>query len=511
MKFSIAFVSLSIFGVQAIPTSDNSAQNCPQEIGIKIKGDLINYYWIDDAANIDACITLCQENKNCKGYSFNTKSNGRVCDLFSSIDEKVKATPYISGNRCYTGSNGGDDHNSVDYPEYAVCTVTESQTCDYDYLKQNLPVGKKSWIVFPGGNTKCVDGSPFGFQVFPGKTDKLMLWFQGGGACYDYQTCVKSPTALLNFAPNSGGLFNYNLDRNPLSSGGWASVVNNYCSGDMFIGDSTRELSNGTHTQTVYFNGFNNTMSVLDWIKTQPEFPPEQEIVSGGCSAGSLGVQVWADFIVKNNGVDKLTPDSYIGYLPPAAGATMQQWNACSSAKKVNLAPEFVELCEAGGLHEMPPIFRSFLNNNPGIPVAYTGSAHDMVQRGYYALLDSPDYTRKEFVLGFVKVSATFSDYSWNALESYGEIDDNFSKYIVDTTQHCFLNKDSIVTSDDVNSPYTNLTMWEYIADFINNDVYDASPDYPRNFPPRLAVDINPANFIEYVEKLNNKGGGKTN
>ena len=80
---------------------------------------------------------------------------------------------------------------------------------------------------------------------------------------------------------------------------------------------STPELTSpdGLDTVTVFHNGYNNTMYVLTWIKTQPEFPVEQEIASGGCSAGSIAVQAWANVLVSQYGVDKLIPDSYIGYM----------------------------------------------------------------------------------------------------------------------------------------------------------------------------------------------------
>ncbi|KNC75460.1 hypothetical protein SARC_12015 [Sphaeroforma arctica JP610] len=403
-------------------------------------------------------------------------------------------------------SEAGDEStgpSAENLADYEICENTGDQDCNYAYLKENLPEGKKSWIVAPDSNTVCLDGSPFGFLVFPGTTDRVMLWFQGGGACYDYETCVAAPTALTRFSPNSEGYFNYDLEGNPLASGGWTSIVNNCCSGDMFIGDATRELTNGTHTETVHFAGYNNTLAVLNWMQAQSEFPVDQEIASGGCSAGSLGVQVWADYLVRNYGVDKLQPDSYIGMLPREAGDTMLQWNACGPAKAQYLEQDIVDLCEAGGLHEMPPVFNDFLAKNPEFPVAYTGSAHDIVQRGYYALLTSQIYTCgvMEYLPGFAEVSLTFSDYLWTALTGYNEADVNYSYYIVDTTQHSFVVKDDIVSNEAVNSPYSDLTMWEYVGKFLNEDEYQNSPSYPAELPPTLALDIDPTKFYDYIKQ----------
>jgi hypothetical protein len=40
----------------------------------------------------------------------------------------------------------------------------------------------------PGG--VCSDGSPYRFYVSPGDPKKVVLDFQGGGACWDAATCA---------------------------------------------------------------------------------------------------------------------------------------------------------------------------------------------------------------------------------------------------------------------------------------------------------------------------------
>jgi hypothetical protein len=42
-------------------------------------------------------------------------------------------------------------------------------------------------LILPGGRTRCIfdDSGPFAFQVFAGKADKILFYFQGGGACWD--------------------------------------------------------------------------------------------------------------------------------------------------------------------------------------------------------------------------------------------------------------------------------------------------------------------------------------
>ena len=55
-------------------------------------------------------------------------------------------------------------------------------------------------VIEPGGDTVCSDGTPYKFFVRPGAADKLMVYFQGGGACWTGGTCDPDlkPTYYIN-------------------------------------------------------------------------------------------------------------------------------------------------------------------------------------------------------------------------------------------------------------------------------------------------------------------------
>src|SRR5689334_19223009 len=42
----------------------------------------------------------------------------------------------------------------------------------------------------PGGETRCAHDTPFAYWVRPGMVNKLLVFFQGGGACFDANTCA---------------------------------------------------------------------------------------------------------------------------------------------------------------------------------------------------------------------------------------------------------------------------------------------------------------------------------
>jgi hypothetical protein len=42
-------------------------------------------------------------------------------------------------------------------------------------------------LILPGGSTRCIysTSTPYAFQVIPGAIDKVVVYYQGGGACWD--------------------------------------------------------------------------------------------------------------------------------------------------------------------------------------------------------------------------------------------------------------------------------------------------------------------------------------
>ena len=43
--------------------------------------------------------------------------------------------------------------------------------------------------LFPGGETACARGGIYSFSVRKTKSSKLLVYFEGGGSCYDAKTC----------------------------------------------------------------------------------------------------------------------------------------------------------------------------------------------------------------------------------------------------------------------------------------------------------------------------------
>ena len=66
--------------------------------------------------------------------------------------------------------------------QYTCCNISATNQCLLQDLKD-----PDFTLVLPGGKTRCIfdHSSPFAFQVFPGDVDKILFYFQGGGACFN--------------------------------------------------------------------------------------------------------------------------------------------------------------------------------------------------------------------------------------------------------------------------------------------------------------------------------------
>jgi hypothetical protein len=64
---------------------------------------------------------------------------------------------------------------------YTCCNITTSEACNLASMPRD-----ESTLVLPGGETRCIyaDSTPYAFQVIPGDSEKLLFYFQGGGACW---------------------------------------------------------------------------------------------------------------------------------------------------------------------------------------------------------------------------------------------------------------------------------------------------------------------------------------
>lgn len=162
----------------------------------------------------------------------------------------------------------------------------------------------------------CGNGSPFKFFVYRvPDTSNTIFYFEGGGACWDYESCsgqagirgARNPDGIPNNYVQNINLLDFNNMQNlataavsPLiytwhpydayKTGQWNIVYVPYCTGDIYVGDKTEiyEDPAGQNPPLVWHhNGLRNVQAVTSWVKNNLQKPTQW--LAAGCSAGSVG------------------------------------------------------------------------------------------------------------------------------------------------------------------------------------------------------------------------------
>ena len=160
-------------------------------------------------------------------------------------------------------------------------------------------------VELPG--TKCGNGSQYKFFIRRTSSTNLLFFFEGGGACWDYDTC--SGRAGVLGAANPNGIPNDYMTRftakyvSPIVNGAdpglplrsrtdlptknWNIVYMPYCTGDVHIGNRNVTYVDQTGQEPPLawsHSGFANTSAAAQYAHTQ--FPSVNKLLVTGFSAG---------------------------------------------------------------------------------------------------------------------------------------------------------------------------------------------------------------------------------
>jgi hypothetical protein len=177
--------------------------------------------------------------------------------------------------------------------------------------------GDPEWEkVVPGGDCVCADGSEFAFWERRADPTKVVLYLEGGGACYDAATCAFTSNGeselydwnLSNETPGlGGGIFDFDRADNPFADYSFVWVT--LCTGDVYLGDVTREYSPDL---TVEHNGFVNGTAALGYIAEN--YRDAAQVVVLGKTAGSVAAPVYGGLVAD------LLPDTQVTVLGAQSG-----------------------------------------------------------------------------------------------------------------------------------------------------------------------------------------------
>ncbi len=243
------------------------------------------------------------------------------------------------------------------------------------------------------GDTICSDGSPYKFFFRPGLSEKLMVYFQGGGACWDGRTCDPDlePSYKINLDKVNpaiyDGILAFDKAENPLSD--YSVVFVPYCSADVFIGNALANYKTVTTTDhpshhiKIEHRGYINADAALAW--TYAHFYKPESIFVAGSSAGSIPSPYYAMLIAdqySNARVSQLG-DGSGGYRVDADD--VQPHLTWGTLKRLLKLPELADLdSRPFGFEDL---YIAAAQRHPHMQLAQYDTAEDKIQKLFLGFL----------------------------------------------------------------------------------------------------------------------------
>lgn len=318
---------------------------------------------------------------------------------------------------------------------YKECHMDDSSKCPLSGLD-----GKPT-LVYPGGKTRCFDGSPYAFAVVPGDKDKLLFFFEGGGACWEANgNVVLDCTMGIDYGIQTTGLGlgiqNFSRKDNVFRS--YTIVEPIYCAGDAFMGTKTQHWKGKEY----YQHGYENALSAVEWAKENIHGELSSLVISG-FSAGSLGSMVWAGTLLRSfkHSTAKVLLDSYAGVFPKGVqGVTMKEWGACDAEL---WTPKVKADCLAGTM-TVQETFEKAMDDFPHVAFGNIQSKVDATQIAFYKGLAMSHYMMDGNGAGVS--NERFYKKSLKVFEEYNSRL-NYVEILVDGNQHCFTQDEHFYTA----------------------------------------------------------------
>lgn len=250
------------------------------------------------------------------------------------------------------------------------------------------PMNTWTWVDFP--DSTCDEGTPTGIGINPGTSGNVLFFLMGGGACWDYSTCITvgfaahGPFQKRDFDGSYRG-FSGILDRNDPDNPArdWSYVFVPYCTGDVHAGDNEVVYSSGNDSQTYRHRGRRNLEAFMK--RVAGTFPDAPKVVISGSSAGGYG----AAFGFPT--ARRYFPDAKV-YLvddsgPPLIGDAIPASFRAAWFKNWNLGPVLDATCP-GCRDDLSLVIPSYAPRYPDDRMALLSSLQDKTISGY--LLRAP-------------------------------------------------------------------------------------------------------------------------
>lgn len=314
--------------------------------------------------------------------------------------------------------------------------------------------------------SECLNGGETGVWLRKGReAKKLVVYFMGGGGCFNFETCVaskKNPRGGSG-TPGYGGILDPDDERNPLRDYSYVWIP--YCSGDVYMGNKESYVSLTVGSKK--FFGHKNLALVMD--RLVPTFPELTDLVITGESAGGFGSVANFDFIAQAWGATDVWPQLTLiddcgpilndDYLRPCL---QNKWRELWGAN-----PNIPNDCPActlpggGGLYH----FYEFLQNKyPKSQFGLIESARDTVISLFFG------YGKKDCAAVLpTGYEATFEQGLKNATETY--LGESFATMMFPGGKHTYTTHDSFFTEK-----HEGVMLYEWYTQLLSGNPIKINP-----------------------------------
>jgi len=313
-------------------------------------------------------------------------------------------------------------------------------------------------MVYPGGDTMCMWGTPYGFLVRPGAADKLLISFQSGGGCFGAGEWAQMCTKWLSFDNASGiggppsGILNTSNQDNPFYN--YTLVLAMYCDGGVFGSNATikgwpRPPIKGNLTEDAQMRGYYNGRATLDWVKRNVPGKLQHLFVSGD-SAGAVAAMLWAKTILNELQYEfaGVVADSFAGVFPEEPFAKLiQEYGYCD----LPLAgtDELVQMCrdsKISAMHIFNDTLRTFASDAK-VSFGAIQSKYDFVQMLYYTAMAVTFLDVTQVLIPVL--SRDRNIFYGKTLDFYKEYNKNhnFKVYFVSSTMHTYTEENNVYSA----------------------------------------------------------------
>jgi len=268
----------------------------------------------------------------------------------------------------------------------------------------------------PASGPACLRGDPYRVSTRDTGSRDLVIFLQGGGACWD-DFCLAVTGAPAGVP--AVDILNTELAENPLAD--WNVTYLPYCDGSLFIGRRDHD-DDGDGTPERLHRGLANLSAALDMARAQ--FPNPDRVLLAGSSGGGFGVLLAPPIVrgVYPNAELSVLADSAIGVArgdvePGFVTHLMDQWGAAE------LVPPSCDASCVGDGH-MTGVVAENLRVDADLRMAVFTSWYDMI-------------------IGDVFLDVTPGDFAASVAAETGALHDafpdRFRRFVVDGRMHTTL------------------------------------------------------------------------